>query len=218
MERTATPGIYKRGSRYVVVDRDRRGRQFKRFARTLAEARDLKRKARPTRQPQRVTFAAYANEWLTSYQGRSERGLSANTLADYKRSLEQDAIPFLGQRRLDEITPGEIKRYGAELGKRLAPSSVKKALTVVRIMLATAVEDEDYGLPSNPALGIRTSGRQEDDASDRVKALDEDELRRLSAELPSEWRLFFDFLFQTGCGSARRSRSVGAMSTSVSAG
>jgi integrase len=31
-----------------------------------------------------------------------------------------------------------------------------------------------------------------------VKALDEDELRRLSAELPAEWRFFFDFLFQTG--------------------
>jgi len=53
-------------------------------------------------------------------------------------------------------------------------------------------------LPSNPALGIRTPGRQGDVESDRVKALDEDELQRLSAELPFEWRFFFDFLFQTG--------------------
>jgi hypothetical protein len=35
--KTGTPGIYKRGGRYVVRYRDR-----KRFARTLAEARDLR--------------------------------------------------------------------------------------------------------------------------------------------------------------------------------
>jgi hypothetical protein len=42
MERTQTPGIFKRGNRYVVVFRDPAGRQRKRFARTLAEAREAK--------------------------------------------------------------------------------------------------------------------------------------------------------------------------------
>jgi hypothetical protein len=36
LQPTATPGIYRRGGRYVVVLRDRSGRQFKRSARTLA--------------------------------------------------------------------------------------------------------------------------------------------------------------------------------------
>ena len=40
--KTGTPGIYKRGNRYVVRYRDPRGRDRKRFARTLAEARDLR--------------------------------------------------------------------------------------------------------------------------------------------------------------------------------
>ena len=40
--KTSTPGVYKRGSRYVVVFRDPHGRQRKRSARTLAEARDVK--------------------------------------------------------------------------------------------------------------------------------------------------------------------------------
>jgi hypothetical protein len=39
MEKTRHPGIYKRGSRYVVVWRHR-GRQHKSFHRTLAEARE----------------------------------------------------------------------------------------------------------------------------------------------------------------------------------
>ena len=38
MERTATPGVYKRGGRYVVTFRDPSGRQRKRFAKTLVEA------------------------------------------------------------------------------------------------------------------------------------------------------------------------------------
>ncbi len=40
--KTKTPGIYKRGDRYVVVHRDPRGKQRKRFASTMAHARDLK--------------------------------------------------------------------------------------------------------------------------------------------------------------------------------
>ena len=40
--KTSTPGIYKRGGRYVVVYRDPEGKQRKRAARTLAEARELK--------------------------------------------------------------------------------------------------------------------------------------------------------------------------------
>ncbi|MGH3114957.1 MAG: hypothetical protein ACRDOP_15955, partial [Gaiellaceae bacterium] len=42
MVKTSTPGVYKRGSRYVVTFRDPLGRQRKRSARTLSEARDLK--------------------------------------------------------------------------------------------------------------------------------------------------------------------------------
>ncbi len=43
LEKTRTPGIYKRGGSYVVVYRDADGKQHKRSgAKTLAEARDLK--------------------------------------------------------------------------------------------------------------------------------------------------------------------------------
>ena len=43
MERTQTPGIYKRGDRYVVRYRDPPA-AAEAFARTLAEARDLRRR------------------------------------------------------------------------------------------------------------------------------------------------------------------------------
>ena len=68
--KTGTPGIYKRGSRYVVVFRDPNGRQRKRSARTLAEARDLKAaltadvRRGEYRALSKVTFADYAAEWI----------------------------------------------------------------------------------------------------------------------------------------------------------
>ena len=66
MQKPKTPGVYKRGGRYVVVYRDPSGNQRKRFAKTLAEARDLKASLRADvargeyRQLSGVTFAEYA--------------------------------------------------------------------------------------------------------------------------------------------------------------
>jgi hypothetical protein len=111
LEKTKTPGIYKRGSRYVVTWRDRAGKQRRRSALTLAEARDLKAKTRTQRGPtRRITFAAYAPLWLEGYRGRTGEGIGVGTLADYARSLEQDGVAYFGRMFLDEITTGEVKR------------------------------------------------------------------------------------------------------------
>src|SRR6266516_3353475 len=98
LERTQTPGIYKRGGRYVVVYRDPAGHQRKTFARTLAEARDRKAALRADvargeyRQLSRVGFADYAREWIDAYAGRTSRGISEGTRDDYRATLERDAI------------------------------------------------------------------------------------------------------------------------------
>ena len=211
--KTGSPGIYKRGSRYVVIFRDPHGRQRKRSARTLAEARDLKAtltadvRRGEYRALSKVTFAEYAAEWITSYQGRTSRGIRPETLADYRHDLGLDAngsvtgagaVAFFGSMPLASIEPRDIKRYAAELGARgLAPGSVRNALAPLRALLATAYED---GLiRGNPAAGLRIVQRvQDDDAEHMTKALTEDELRALLAEIPDEWRLFFEFLAHSG--------------------
>jgi hypothetical protein len=97
---TKTPGVYRRGNRYVVVLRDRTGHQFKRSAATLAEARTLKSTltadvARGELQvTKRLTFESYAREWVETYSGRTSRGIRPQTLADYRRAIEGRAIPF----------------------------------------------------------------------------------------------------------------------------
>jgi integrase len=207
------PGIYKRGSRYVVVFRDPLGKQRKRSARTLAEARDLRAtltadvRRGEYRTLSKVTFAEYAPEWIATYAGRTSRGLRDTTRDDYRRRLGVDdegqltgegAVAYFRRVQLAAIEPRDIKGYAQELAKRgLAPNTVRLHLAPVKALLATAVEE---GLiRSNPSAGVRLAignGNEADDG--HVKALTEEELGRLLAEIPAGWRVFFELLAQTG--------------------
>src|SRR6266849_6323476 len=116
LQKTKTPGIYRRGSRYVVTFRDHEGIPRKRSAATLAQARDLKASLttdvnRGEYRPQaRIRFADYAREWAASYHGRTSRGIRSETLADYAADLERHAIPQLGRLELAQIEPRDLKR------------------------------------------------------------------------------------------------------------
>jgi integrase len=231
--KTATPGIYKRGSRYVVVFRDAYGKQRKRSARTLAEARDLKSTLTADvargeyRAVSKVGFTEYALEWIEHYGGRTSRGIREQTKADYKDRLEQYAIPFFGRMQLAAIEPRDLKRFAAHVAEsgltcrtcrgdeekrlrcrvcrgsgrragRMAPDSVRLALAPVKALLATA--HEEGVIRGNPAAGVRLVIEQAngDGEDEHVKALSEDELRRLLEEVPPAWRLFFEFLAHSG--------------------
>jgi integrase len=207
LKRTATPGIYRRGSRYVVRFRDGGGRQHKRFARTLAEARDLKAaltadvRRGEYRQLSRVTFAEYAPQWIASYKGRTSRGVREATRDDYRDRLERDAIPFFGRMRLAEIEPRDLKAFVAKMAERgISQNTIRLGVAPVRALLADAVEE---GLVrSNPAAGLRLFSRQErteeHEPDGDIRAMSEDELTRVLDLLPAEQRLFFAFLAQTG--------------------
>jgi integrase len=202
--KTGTPGIYKRAGRYVVVYRDPHGKQRKRAARTLAEAREIRATLTADvmrgeyRALSKVTFSEYAPEWIGSYTGRTSRGIRPETLADYRSDLERIAVPFFGRMQLAAIEPRDVKRLAAQLAASgLSAGSVRNALAPVRTLLATAFEE---GLiRSNPAAGLRIAQRVEENGDEpQAKALTEDELRTLLTEVPDEWRLFFEFLAHTG--------------------
>jgi integrase len=202
--KTATPGIYKRGSRYVVTFRDPYGKPRKKAARTLAEARALKGQLTADvqrgeyRPVKKVPFTEYALDWIDHYGGRSSRGVRPETVADYRRRLEREAIPFFGRMPLAAIQPADIKRFARHVASRgVSASTVRLALAPVKAMLADAFEAGD--IRANPSAGVRLAlngtGAQEDE---HVKALTEEELGRLLAQIPEEWRLFFELLAQTG--------------------
>jgi integrase len=90
-----------------------------------------------------------------------------------------------------------VRRFIAKLeAEGLAPSSIRKEVAPLRAIFATAFGDG--AMRSNPAAGIRISDRRGDQEEEHAKALTPEELGRFLAELPEEWRLFFEFLAHTG--------------------
>lgn len=184
MVRTQTPGIFKRGSRYVVVYRVN-GKQKRESVRTMAEARRLKA-ARSTDvargeffEASQERFDEFARDWVERYQGKG-RGFRDSTRSNYRRDLERYAIPQLGCLKLAEITPRDISNYVAFLcdekrvGSALSDSTVRNALNPVRACLGTAVREglirhspaRDTALPHRP----------------NVDKLDHEEVRPFSRE------------------------------------
>jgi integrase len=212
-EKTRYPGIYKRGGRYSYTYRDHRGAQRYGSAATLAEARTAKAsKAADVargefREISKLTVAEYARKWSNRYGGRTKRGITPETLADYRKDLglTEDGelngggfLAFAGRLRMVDVTPTDILDYAGVLAARgLARNTVRLALAPVKIIFACAVEDTT--LRYNPAaVRINVGVRVEDEEGDEAKALTRDQLDALFAELPVEWLPFFELLAEYG--------------------
>ncbi|HXR61447.1 MAG TPA: site-specific integrase [Solirubrobacterales bacterium] len=208
LEKTRYPGIYKRGSRYVITW-EHRGRQHKESFRTIAEAREAKsnRIAVEKRPRSRIRFGEYFDGWIVSYAGRTSRGFSETTRPEYRRPIETEAIPAWGTWKLVEIEPADVRELFArmrEAGRSTA--AIKKLRAALSAMFATAVDDNLIRL--NPVTGVRIPAALEAEPEDeeKAKALTRVELRTLIASIPTDWRLFFEFLTHTGL---RISEAVG---------
>ncbi len=212
MIRTGTPGIYRKGTRYVVVFRDTAGKQRKRSARTLAEARATKAaltadvKRGEYVEEARITFAAYAASWIESYGGRTARGVRPRTVRDYRRALGLDeqgeptgkgAVAFFGRMPLGTIRPQDVKRYAETLAASgAARNTIRLALAPVRAMLADAFEESV--IRANPAARLRLGRSVASAPVKETHALTEDEVVRVLGEVPERDRLLCEALAQTG--------------------
>jgi len=200
LEKTRYPGIYKRGSRYVIVW-EHRGRQHKESFRTLPEAREAKgkRDSGEKRPKSRIRFRDYFDEWIENYAGRTSRGFSETTRPEYRRPIESHALPRWKKWRMNEIEPADLRDlFGQMRRDGRTTSEIKKTRAALSVMFATALEDGV--VQSNPVLGVRIPPPSEDEAppDDKAKALTRAELNILLAALPSNSRLFCTFLAHTG--------------------
>lgn len=200
---TRIPGVYSRGTRYVVVYRDPAGKQHKIAARTLLEAARIKAEVTTDvargeyRACSRVTFAEHWADWIASYTGRTTRGFRETTRAEYRRDLEKEALPFFGRMKLAEIEPQHIKRWMTSLAERgLAAATIRRKLAPVAALLADAAEE---GLiRHNPAAGVRVPSSAPV-AARKDKALTAAEVARLRSLVNDESELLLiDFLLATG--------------------
>src|SRR5829696_7060982 len=95
LEPTDVPGVYRRGSKFVVVYRVD-GRQRKQSAETLAGARAIKLQrhgeARALRRG--PTLHGFSLSWLDRYAGSGHDSARANTRREYRRLLVTFALTY----------------------------------------------------------------------------------------------------------------------------
>ncbi len=217
--KTRHPGIFKRGSRYVVIFYVQ-GRQKKESARTLDEARRLKAKRTAAvasgewHEDSRVTLDAYLREWIERYQGRGRRGFRDGTREEYRRLIDnyilqsdnEDGGGYFSQRvKLAEITPRHISQFVSWLcdqpsskGGTLSDSAVRNCLNPLRAAFATATSE---GLiRHNPCVNVSLPHRPtaEDVEDEDVWPLSREQLAAFLNVVPARHRLLFDFLASTG--------------------
>jgi integrase len=210
--KTKHPGIYKRGSRYMIAYRENGKQRYETF-RTLDEARRAK-SARATdiergefEGRSRITLHEYARAWVERYQGRGRRGFREGTRDEYKRLLEAYALKFFpAGLRLTEITPSGIAGFVGWLcdpakqeGRTLGDQTVRNIVTPLRACLATAVR-EGLIRSGNPARDVDLPHRPTaaESEEEEVRAMSHEELSTLLGMLPDSWRMFFLFLASTG--------------------
>lgn len=227
MEKTRTPGIFKRGSRYVFSYRVD-GKQRWESCRTMDEARRAKA-ARTTdvgrgefEEHSRITLHEYAREWIERYQGTGRRGLREETRNEYRALLDKYALSHFSPRmRLTDITPRHIASFVGWLCEQTKPApttenpdrrvplsdkTVRNALGPLKACLATARRE---GLiRHNPATDVALPhrSRTEDDEAQpkpfpRIEGAQGETIETMELVLDhvhESHRLIFELLAATG--------------------
>ncbi len=205
-ERTSVPGVYRRGSKYVVVSRVD-GRQRKETADTFAEAQTLKRtRAAEARALRRgPTLHSFGLEWLDAYAGTGHDALRENTRQEYRRLLVTFALEYFdGEVRMGDLDRRRLQGFvdwlTSKPGRhgRLKDSSIANIITPLRLVLDSAVA---HGLiASNPAEQVVLPRRRRGRAwsMQERRFLTRVEIKRLRAEVPEKWQPLFALLAATG--------------------
>jgi integrase len=206
LQPTEVPGVYRRGSKFVVVYRVD-GRQRKQSADTLADARAIKLKRDGEARAKRrgPTLHEFSLSWLDRYAGTGRDSVRASTRREYRRLLVNFALNYFDR----EVRVRDLDRAAAQhfvdwltarpgRAGRLCDRSISNALTPLRLALGAAVAEGL--LDANPAervvLPRRRAGRAWSTRERRF--LTRAELGRLLDEIPPKWRPLFELLAATG--------------------
>lgn len=146
------------GTRYRVYWKDLSGRQQGKVFSRLAEARSYKRELE-----QRLETGSYTSpargritlrELWSDFEATPHRPLAASTASLYRLQWRLHIDPALGDRRINSIEPGDVRRFIAQMeADGVGLSMIDSTFRLLRSMLSLAVRDRRISL--NPASGIQ---------------------------------------------------------------
>lgn len=197
--------IRKRGTSYAVLYRDRTGRQT---SESFSRRRDAERRKSEVEvelragtyiapREARVTFETWYRRW------EATRQVSATRKATDDGRRDKYVLPRWGDTPLDAITHMEAQAWVADLGRKLAPATVRGCFRLLKMPLDAAAMDGKIRV--NPVLGVRMPPlRNRPHTADEV--LTAAELTRLINKMPERWRAL---VFVLGWLGPRWSEAMG---------
>jgi integrase len=208
-EKTATPGVYKRGSSWAVAARDPITRKVRfHSAPTYKDAKALKRRLEEQREQGRSTpdGRLLFSELWTAFDNQHISTLSPSTAADYRSIANRHLLPRYRLARVADIDTAEVLRFREELsrtkssttGKVLSPKRVKNVMVCLQSVYSFGQSTNRAW--SNPVQGLRRGGRPQVNESRAVILSDEEAsefLGSVKAVNPAYYPLFLTLL-QTG--------------------
>jgi integrase len=123
-------------------------------------------------------FGAYAAGWLAG------RDLSPSTRRLYRVTLDNQILPAFRDTPVTDITPAMVREWHAKLRTETGPTQRARAYALLRVVLATAADDDVIGV--NPCR-IRGAGQARRARDVRPASLGE--LEALAAAMPARYRV-----------------------------
>lgn len=117
-----------------------------------------------------ISVQDWAQEWLSS----KSPSLKATTRESYRSLLSTCILPTWGRLPLSHVTHSDVAAWVARLSDQVGPSRCRKAATLLRWIMATAVRDQR--ITRNPCQGMSLPRLP----AQRQRFLSVDELRNLA--------------------------------------
>jgi integrase len=90
-----------------------------------------------------TTFRTQAERWIEFLPSRRRRPVKPATIAGWRHSLDKWVLPHLGERLLADVSNGALKELVEKMAAAgLAPKSIVNHAQVVKLVLASAVNDD----------------------------------------------------------------------------
>lgn len=129
------------------------------------------------------TVAEYGARWISERTVKG-RPLAPRTVDTYQHSLGYWIAPTIGQRRLVDINPADVRAWHQEVMNQTGPTATRQAYALLRAIFATAVADD---LVARNPCRIRGAGQPRSPERPLVGV---ETVEALAAAMPTHLRAF----------------------------
>jgi integrase len=99
------------------------------------------------RRPTSTTFRVAAKQWITDCETRKQKPLKASVSHNWKCILQNHLNPLIGELPLSDVGNRTMRSVVEKLSaKKLSPATIRNICLVVKLVVASAIDDDGNGL------------------------------------------------------------------------